>query len=219
MKHVGRIIKSNKKIVVAYRVIPGDPNHCLVIPIESLMAEESQSLMKLVESHMGQNAYELADAMFRSTLPDGHNMLTRFSTTGKLLKMQTREIELIPDSYSSVNLAELNEMIAQQKGCTVDELAVKDTSKKETKKSDETAKSTQQSATTQQTQQDPQTPEEPLSDEDLARSYRAQADALYKEAKQLRAEADKLSPRTRKKKSDKAEVTDAKETKVTAGDH
>ena len=31
MKHVGRLTTNNRKLVVAYRVIPGEPDHCLVI--------------------------------------------------------------------------------------------------------------------------------------------------------------------------------------------
>lgn len=213
MKHLGRIIKSNKRVVVAYRVIPGDPDNCLVVSGDSLMAEEHQALMKLVESHTGQSSYELAEAMFRSSLPDGSNMLTSFSATGKLLKMPAKAVEMIPDSYSSVNLAELNEMIAEQKGCTVGDLALKDISKKDPEDSKESATVEQQSTAAQQVSQ------EPLSDEDIARDYRAQADSMYKEAKRLRAEADKLAPRTRKKKSDKADVADAKETKAATGDN
>ena len=43
-----------------------------------------------------------------------------------------------------------------------------------------------------------------LSDDDLARSYRSQADAMYKEAKRLREEAEKLAPT--KKASKKVEA-------------
>ena len=36
LKHVGRMIASNKKVLVAYRTLPGDAYSCLVVPTESL---------------------------------------------------------------------------------------------------------------------------------------------------------------------------------------
>ena len=44
-----------------------------------------------------------------------------------------------------------------------------------------------------------------LSDTDLAKSYRSQADAMYKEAVRLRREADELDP-PKKKTSSKAKA-------------
>jgi len=46
---------------------------------------------------------------------------------------------------------------------------------------------------------------QPLTDEDLARSYRSQADRLSKEAAQLRRQAEELVP-TKKKTAKKSEV-------------
>jgi hypothetical protein len=46
------------------------------------------------------------------------------------------------------------------------------------------------------------TPDSPLSDEELAASYRSQADAMFKEAKRLREQAEELSP-TKKKTTKK----------------
>ena len=40
-----------------------------------------------------------------------------------------------------------------------------------------------------------------LSDEDLAASYRSQADAMFKEAKRLREQAEELVPTKRKSKA------------------
>jgi len=54
-----------------------------VVTTENLMAEEHDTLIKLVESAAGQEADDLATAMARTPLPDGRNMLTAFHTTGK----------------------------------------------------------------------------------------------------------------------------------------
>ena len=88
LKHVGRDAKTHRKVIVAYRVVPGEPDNCLIIKTESLDAASHDSLMTAVESNAGQNADEFAEAMFRTTLPDGLNMLTGLQKYGKLVKYQ-----------------------------------------------------------------------------------------------------------------------------------
>ena len=40
LKHTGRLKNNQRKCAVAYRVVPGEPESCLVVQTESLMAEE-----------------------------------------------------------------------------------------------------------------------------------------------------------------------------------
>jgi hypothetical protein len=189
LKHIGRHVGSKKKVAVAFRVLPGEPDNCLVVPTESLNAAEHDSLMTLIESNAAQNADELADAMNRVTLPDGMNMLKGFHKYGKLYKMKTEEIEMTPDNKSSVMLNELNKLIADQKGITVEDLAV-------------TGGSGQAiSATTDTVAPTTVTEETVLDDATLAAQYRSQADTLYKEAKRLREQAEELVPTKRKTKA------------------
>ena len=198
LKHVGRQVNNKRKVVVAYRVIPNDPDHCLVVPTESLMAEEHDTLMKLIESDAGQNAYELAEAMARTRLPDGRIMLPAFHATGRFAKMPTSAIEMTPNRNTSINLAELNEQIATQKGVTVEDLALQaPTATQPAKESpvvEETTVEPLQAAT-----------DSVLTDEDLAAQYRSQADRLYKEAKALRAQAEELVPTKKKTAKSKSE--------------
>jgi hypothetical protein len=195
LKHVGRIKKTQKKCVVAYRLVPGTDDQAIIVPTESLMAEEHDTIIKLVESAAGQEAYELAEAMARTPLPDGRNMLAGFHTTGKMLKVPTKDIEMTPDLKTVIDLDELNTTIAQQKGVTVADLALKNPD------------GTQESAVEEvQESVDPvelytsDTPatiisEEVLTDEKLAAQYRSQADALFKEAKSLREKAKDITDR------------------------
>ncbi len=189
LKHIGRHVGSKKKVAVAFRVLPGEADNCLVVPTESLDAAEHDSLMTLIESNAGQNAEELADAMNRVTLPDGMNMLKGFHKYGKLYKMKTDEIEMTPDNKSSVMLSDLNKLIADQKGITVEDLAVNGTSGQPVAPATSTAMPTAN------------TDEKVLDDATLAAQYRSQADALYKEAKSLREQAEELVPTKRKTKS------------------
>jgi hypothetical protein len=190
LKHVGRQINNKRKVVVAYRVIPGDADHCLVVPTESLMAEEHDTLMKLVESDAGQSAYELGEAMARTRLPDGRIMLAAFHTTGRFNKMPTASIEMTPNRNTLINLKELNETIAQQKGVSVEDLAIKPTTPQKATPAQETVTEEPVVASSNDV----------LSDEDLAAQYRSQADAMFKEAKRLREQAEELAPTKKRTK-------------------
>jgi len=207
LKHVGRIAQNRRKVVVAYRVLPGDPDNCLVVQTENLSADEHDALIKTVESAAGQEAYEFADAMARAYLPDGRNMLAGFHKTGKLNKVPTSAVEMTPNNASVINLKELNETIANNQGVTVADLAVKGPD----------GKTVQPNANVTEASVDPVNIYESapvaktdgiLSDEDLAAQYRSQADALFKEAKALREQAEALAPTKRKtttkKKSESA---------------
>lgn len=196
MKHVGRTITNNRKCIIAYRVIPNDPEHCLVVYTESLDADMHDSLINLVESNAGQNSYELAQAMARTQVPDGRIMLSAFHTTGKLSKVPTDQIEITPNNTTRLNLAELNTIIAEQRGVTVADLALK---------SDGSTPATGETHAVSEPMEvvDDVTEvvgEEVLTDEQLAAQYRSQADALFKEAKALREQAEELVPTKKKKK-------------------
>ena len=193
IKHVGRIKSNQRKVVVAYKVIPKEVPavNSLVIDTASLSDADHDRLISTVEGNAGQTAFEFAEVMARTQLSDGSNMLARFHTTGKLVKVPTNVVEMTPNITTRVNLAELNKIIADQKGVTVADLAVKSTAPAPT------------ATTTEAPIVEDATPvvgEEPLSDEQLAAQYRSQADALFKEAKALREQAEELVPTKKKTK-------------------
>ena len=203
LKHVGRDAKTHRKVIVAYRVVPGEPDNCLIIKTESLDAASHDSLMTAVESNAGQNADEFAEAMFRTTLPDGLNMLTGLQKYGKLVKVPTASIDMTPDTKSSINLAELNKVIAEQKGVTIADLALKGKDGKTV-----VAKDADHGVDPVQTYSSdaPVAQDSVLTDADLAAQYRSQADALFKEAQTLRKQAEELVPTKKKTESDAKET-------------
>jgi len=203
IKHVGRLKSNQRRVVVAYRTVPGDPLSAVVVPTEILASEEHDALMRCVEGAAGQEAYEFAEAMARFTLPDGRNMLAGFHTTGKMVKVATSEVEMIPDTKTKVSLDELNRIIAEQKGVSLEDLALAEGS---TKPSNSTEKTEPNLEVIDDIVQ-PSVQETPdvLSDEDLAAKYRSDADRLFKEAKKLREQAEELAP-SKKKTSNKESV-------------
>jgi len=200
LKHVGRIKKTKKKCIVAYRLVPGDTEFCIIVPTESLMAEEHDALIKAVESPSGQAAYEFGEAMARNQLPDGRNMLVGFHTTGRMIKVKTSEVEMTPDTKTVLDLDELNRIIAEQKGVSIEDLALKNPQDEAKKTKESTPESIDLDAPAEVVEAAAEANNQVLSDEELAAKYRSDADRLFKEAKRLREQAEELVP-TKKSKS------------------
>lgn len=211
IKHVGRMAKNKRRVVVAYRVVPGEPESAIVVTTENLETADHDVLMKTVESDAGQQANEFAEVMARTQLSDGRNMLAAFHATGKMVKVPQADVEMTPDTRSVVNLAELNQIIAEQQGVTVADLAMKDPNSRKKTTAQEVAD--RQVVAENINLDNIDTPKEVveaaavnnvLSDEELAAKYRSDADRMYKEAKRLREAAEELVP-TKKKAKTKSE--------------
>ena len=101
-------------------------------------------------------------------------------------KVPTDAIEMTPNTTTSIQLDELNKIIAEQRGVGIDDLAV-------------TPSNTAAPTKVASSQMSSASKEQPLTDEKLAANLRSDADRLYKEAARLRAEAEELAPTTKKK--------------------
>ena len=199
IKHVGKIKNTGNKVLVVFRTLPGESNSALVVGTATLPDMYHNALMQLVEEPQTQDAYELGEVLFTKFFPDGRPMLRALQADNRLQKVATDNVLMTPTSKSEIPLDQLNLIIAEQKNCTVDELC---TFVKGYKKEDEQPKANP--AAKEAAPVMPQaSSNEPLSDADLARSYRSQADAMYKEAARLRKQADELDPP--KKKAAKSE--------------
>ena len=204
LKHVGRIVSTGRKCLVAYRTLPGESDHCLVVQTENLPDEQHNALINLVESGSGQESGEFAEVLARANFPDGSIMLAALHTQGKLTKIPTSQVEMLPNFNVKINLAELNVLIAQQNNVAVDDLAIKSSSAKvEVKEvgsvnnmpaeNNDIGKTT--SASVNETYVEPTKFD---SAEAEAKHYRSQADKLAKQAADMRRKAEELVP-TKKK--------------------
>ena len=212
IKHVGRIKATNKKCIVAYRTLPGDAYNCLIIPTESLIDSYHDALLNLVESNAGQSAYEFAEALARTNFPDGSIMLSALHTQGKLIKVATDQVEMLPRPAVAIQLSELNQAIAAQRGIPVDELSIKPTESKnekvevtevgsvhDVKPADDVSKTT--SASINESTSTEQFDVSSADPETAAKHYRSQADKLAKQAAQYRRMAEELIPSKKKSKA------------------
>ena len=199
LKHVGRMAHNKRRVIVAYKVLPGQPDDCVVVTTENLEAGDHDALIKLVESPAGQEADDLATVMMRTQLSDGSNMLARFHTTGKMVKVKTADVEMIPNQNTSIRLNELNEAIAAQRGVTVNDLAVTSNDGKTIQQAStsEPAMTASEMAAAAPSVA-PVADDGVITDEVLAKKFRSDADRLSKEAAELRRQAEELVP-TKKK--------------------
>ena len=186
------------KVVVAYRTLPGDPHSALVVGTNNLGDTYHDSLMSTVQDNSAQQANELADILAVRRFPDGSNMLEFLHRRGNLKKVPTDGVLMTPTPQTSISLDELNVLIAEQKGITLDELAVTDgvTPNPKSKKSDPT-KTTSASVNGEDEIVVVETAEEDMTPAQL----RSKADALFKQAQVLRKQADAIDPPKSKKKA------------------
>lgn len=181
MKHVGKMKNNSARVAVAYRTLPGDPNSALVIGTHGLADAYHDTLMSLIESEAGQGANELAEVLATRRFPDGAVMLEYLHTRGHLKKVPTTLVLMTPNSQTQIPLNELNEMIAKQKGVSVDELAVTDGTQKGKQKE---SRQSEPEIVVETNEIQPTSPAE----------LRSKADALYKQAAALRKQADEIDP-------------------------
>jgi hypothetical protein len=113
MKHVGK--HSDRKIALLFRQVPGEDHMCLLIYPEVLQAHWHDAIMKVIESDVGQQAEELADALSRSLLPDGRIILNTLHQEKMIKKVRTSDVIMTPRTDASIRLDELNKMLNEMK--------------------------------------------------------------------------------------------------------
>jgi len=195
-KHVGKMKNNSARIAVVYRTLPGDPHSALVVGTNGLTDAYHDSLMSLIDSDAGQQANELADVLAVRRFPDGTVMLQYMHANGHLKKVPTKIVLMTPNSQTSTPLDELNNIIAEQKGVKLEDLAVTDGSVKEESKPvlkeeiiipDVIVPETKKAVVVESTEE--------ISDPVLvAKSYRSKADKLAKDAANFRRMADAIDP-------------------------
>jgi hypothetical protein len=195
LKHVGKIKNTGAKVLVVFRTLPGESNTALVLPTATLPDVYHNPLMDLVETDMAQESYEFGELMFVKYFPDGRPVLQAMQADGRLQKVSTDSVIMTPTTQNEILLSDLNVLIAEQKNCTIDELC---TFVKGYKKDDETPTTVAEVKDLEKPAPLKATDNSALSDKDIAKSYRSQADAMYKEAARLRKEADELDPPQKK---------------------
>jgi len=212
LKHIGRMVKNKSKVLVVFRTLPGESDHALIIPVPKLTDLYHDSIMKLVEEDQAQDTFELGEILFIRSFPDGRPMLKALQEDNVLQKVPTDSVEMTPTTVDVISLHQLNVLIAEQRNCAIDDLYTFVSGAP--KKTDATVEEIVEVKDLGRDLGEPNipaaqpltaAPNEVLDDKSIARSYRSQADAMYKEAAKLRKQADDLDPP--QKKASKVKVT------------
>jgi hypothetical protein len=194
LRHVGK--HGDRKVAVVFREVPGEPHMCLVVYTELLNRTVHDPLVKCIESEIGQNSKNLADALNRSYTTDGLIILQKLHAEGQLKKVQTELVVMTPTPGTQIKLSELNTILDEmERGeAAVQKLADMD-SQMGMQDPVQVAKRMRGDAVPQDTVP-PVAPltasGDALGDNAIANNLRQQAMRMSAEAKGLLAEADRL---------------------------
>jgi hypothetical protein len=113
MKHIGR--QGDRKVAVLFREVPQEVHMCLVIYPDTLPAPWESAIMKVLESDVGQQAENFAEALHRSFLPDGRIILETLHKEQMIKKIRTADVLITPRAGSTIRLDELNKILDEMK--------------------------------------------------------------------------------------------------------
>jgi hypothetical protein len=191
LRHVGK--HGDRKVAIVFREVPGEPHMCLVVYTELLNRTVHDPLVKCIESDIGQNSKNLADALNRSYTTDGQIILQKLHAEGQLKKVQTELIVMTPTPGTQIKLSELNTILDEmERGeAAVQKLADMD-SQLGMQDPVQVAKRMRGDAVPQNAVAPLAASDDALGDNAIANNLRQQAMRMSAEAKGLLAEADRL---------------------------
>lgn len=188
IKHVGK--HGDRKVAVVYREVPGEPHMCLVVYTELLNRTIHDPLIKCIESDIGQNSANLAEALNRTYTTDGKIILHKLHTEGLLKKVQTEQIIMTPTPNVRIKLSELNALLDEmEKG----EEAIKRLQEIDAQAGiQDPAQVAKRMREFKESKTNLSTTTDVLDDVTIAKNLREQALKMAQEAKSLLLEADRL---------------------------
>ena len=181
-RHVGKIKSTSQRCLVVFRQVPDEPDSCLVAITDQLPDRYHTDIVNGVESISAQQELEFATYAARTPLSSGENMLSWLHGQGRLKKMPTDDITMLPAPNQVISLTELNEHL--------------DSIKKENKSS-KTVNPVP--PVTVPEQADTTGTGSALGDRQLAKNLLNQALTYEKEVNRLREQAYKVAPNLKPK--------------------
>ena len=194
-KHVGK--HGDKKVVVLFRQVPNEDHMTLVVYSDLLPRIYHDNVMSVLESPVGQQAENFADALFRTFMSDGINSLEALHNNHLIKKVQTNQVVMTPTPTSSIRLDELNKLLTEmaQGKDAINRMAEIDSNRGMSGKKTR-AEPKELGVSPMSRSQPAVIPENTggvLTDADLARSRLQQAETMKANAAQLLADAERLS--------------------------
>jgi hypothetical protein len=179
LRHVGKV--GDRKVAIIFRQVPGEPHMALVTYTETLNRHIHDPMIRCIESEIGQNSKNLADALNRTHTADGKYILQTLHSQKLIKKVQTEQVLVTPNPQTKIKLSDLNKILDEMEAgenavkrlAEIDELAPTDIAKQF------------RGAVID-------APEGILADNAIATSLRQQAAKMEAEAKGLLAESQRL---------------------------
>jgi hypothetical protein len=187
LRHVGK--NGDRKVAVVFREVPGEPHMCLVAYTETLNQHIHDPLIQCIDSDIGQNSENLADALNRTYTKDGRPILQVLHVEGQLKKVQTSLIMMTPAPNVKIRLSELNTMLDEMKQ---GEAAVKKMADLDNSLGIQDPADVVRRMRGDQNSAPIKAANGALDDSSIASNLRIQADKMVLEAKGLMAEADRI---------------------------
>lgn len=195
LRHVGK--HGDRKVAVVFREVPGEPHMTLVVYTELLNQNIHDPIVATIESDIGQNSENLADALNRSYTKDGKIILQVLHAEGMLKKIQTEQVVMTPQPGTQIKLSELNKILDEMKQgeeatkrlAEMDKsLGMQDAAQVARRmRGDKLPKQINEGKEVVQASSN-----DALGDVQLANTFRQQAERMEREAKGLMAEATRL---------------------------
>jgi hypothetical protein len=190
LRHVGK--HGDRKVAIIFREVPGEPHMCLVTYTELLNQNIHDPLIRCIESDIGQNSANLADALNRTHTKDGIIILQKLHAEGMLKKVNTEQVVMTPSPNVKIKLNELNKILdeMEQGEAAVKKLAEMDASMGMQNPVDVARRMRGDQVQTTASG-------DALADSTLAQQRVQQAERMEREAKGLLAEAQRLMDEAR----------------------
>jgi len=187
LRHVGK--NGDRKVAVVFREVPGEPHMCLVAYTETLNQHIHDPLIQCIDSDIGQNSENLADALNRTYTKDGRPILQVLHAEGQLKKVQTALIMMTPAPNVKIRLSELNTMLDEMKQ---GEAAVKKMADLDNSRGIQDPADVVRRMRGDKNNAPIKATDGALDDNSIASNLRTQADKMMLEAKGLMAEAERM---------------------------
>lgn len=123
MRHVGQDHLGHK-LVVVFRELPDDTEHCLVVESSTLPDMYHDNLMNVIESQEAQQTVNLYEVLHRRVFGDGQHMLTALHNRGLLKKLSVDQVNLLPMPNRALPLRDANKAISGDPVQSVDAVVV-----------------------------------------------------------------------------------------------
>lgn len=96
-RHLGRIKNTDRRCLVVYMQLPGDPKHALIVDTDALHPRIHDELMEVVESLEGQSEVTLGNLLGRRVLAaTGVDMLSSLHSYGILQRVPVSNVTMYP---------------------------------------------------------------------------------------------------------------------------